>query len=97
MVVPLANTAGVEVTIEGPEDDGAGTCEDGDEIAVLADRVRLRQVLVNLLSNAVKYNREGGEVRVRWKVRGDRCAVSVADNGLGMTPDMLNRLFEPFD
>ncbi len=67
------------------------------EIFVRADRVRLRQVLVNLLSNAVKYNRHGGQVRVSWQVEGERCALRVADDGIGMTPEKLERLFEPFN
>jgi CheY-like chemotaxis protein len=64
---------------------------------VLADRLRLRQVLVNLLSNAVKYNRAGGSVTVSWQIRADACHVSVTDTGPGMTPDKLSRLFEPFN
>ena len=92
MVVPLASAGGVDMAIAGV-DEGF----EGQEVAVSADRVRLRQVLVNLLSNAVKYNRQGGEVKVRWEVRADRCAMSVTDNGLGMTPDKLHRLFEPFN
>ena len=92
MVMPLASANGVDLAIAGPEEDFAG-----DAVSVLADRVRLRQVLVNLLSNAVKYNRQGGEVRVRWEVRADRCAMSVTDNGLGIAPDKLSRLFEPFN
>jgi len=92
MVVPLASAGGVDMAIAGV-DEGF----EDPEVAVLADRVRLRQVLVNLLSNAVKYNRQGGRVQVRWQVRADRCAMSVTDNGLGMTPDKLQRLFEPFN
>ncbi len=100
MVVPLAGAGGVVMALEGLEDGVAADGEDGedgDEVSVLADRVRLRQVLVNLLSNAVKYNRPGGKVRVRWKVCANHCAMSVTDNGFGMTPDKLNRLFEPFN
>jgi len=92
MVVPLASAGGVNMAIAGLEEGFAG-----EQVSVLADRVRLRQVLVNLLSNAVKYNRQGGEVRVYWEARADRCALSVIDNGLGMTPEKLKRLFEPFN
>jgi len=92
MVVPLASSGGIDLAIAGLEEGFAGP-----QVTVLADRVRLRQVLVNLLSNAVKYNRQGGEVRVRWQARADRCAMSVTDNGLGMTPEKLSRLFEPFN
>jgi PAS domain S-box-containing protein len=67
------------------------------ELSVQADRVRLRQVLVNLLSNAIKYNHPDGEVSVRaWQENGMvHCAV--VDTGLGMTPEQLEHLFEPFN
>jgi PAS domain S-box-containing protein len=64
---------------------------------VLADRTRLRQVLVNLLSNAIKYNRPGGEVRVASQGDGDGVVLRVVDNGLGMTDEQLAHLFEPFN
>jgi CheY-like chemotaxis protein len=54
-------------------------------------------VLVNLLSNAIKYNRQGGQVRVSWWVANGRCVLSIADDGIGMAPEKLERLFEPFN
>ena len=71
---------------------------DGDaEAWVLADRLRLRQVLVNLLSNAVKYNRRGGSVRIGWSRHEDSWRLVVADTGQGITPQKLARLYEPFN
>jgi CheY-like chemotaxis protein len=70
--------------------------DEGDR-PVLADRVRLRQVLVNLLSNAVKYNRAGGDVAVSWQSAGELCELRIKDDGLGIAPDKLERLFEPFN
>ena len=67
------------------------------DLIVHADRVRLRQVLVNLLSNAVKYNQAGGLVRVQAWHEGGRVHCSVSDTGSGMTPEQLERLFEPFN
>lgn len=64
---------------------------------VLADRVRLRQVLVNLISNAVKYNRKGGTVRVRVWQDGPHVALQVSDTGMGLSPDQQAHLFEPFN
>ena len=64
---------------------------------VLADKLRMRQVLVNLLSNAVKYNRIGGTVTVSWERDGERGSVRIEDSGLGMTSEKLERLFEPFN
>jgi signal transduction histidine kinase len=65
---------------------------------VLADRQRLKQVLLNLLSNAVKYNRAGGSVQLACqRVAGDRLQVRVTDTGLGITPEAQQRLFVPFE
>jgi PAS domain S-box-containing protein len=64
---------------------------------VMADRQRLRQVLLNLTSNAVKYNRPEGTVRIACAMNGDRFRISVADTGYGIAPEYLDRLFRPFD
>jgi PAS domain S-box-containing protein len=65
---------------------------------VLADRQRLRQVLLNLLSNAIKYNYTGGAVRLDCAASGrDRVRVRVSDDGPGIPPEHLGRLFTPFD
>jgi PAS domain S-box-containing protein len=65
---------------------------------VHADPRRLRQVLSNLFSNAIKYNRAGGEVRVSAAAQDDGMVeLRVADTGRGMTPDQLQRLFQPFE
>src|SRR5438309_1524026 len=65
---------------------------------VTADRQRLQQVLLNLLSNAVKYNRQGGAVRVGCEDGSSgRLRFTVADTGGGIAPEMMNRLFRPFD
>jgi signal transduction histidine kinase/ActR/RegA family two-component response regulator len=70
----------------------------GGEQPVLADAVRLRQVLVNLLSNAAKYNRKGGEIRIECEARGDdRLRLKVIDTGPGIAPEKLEQLFTPFE
>jgi signal transduction histidine kinase len=61
-----------------------------------ADPDRIVQVLRNLLDNAVKYSPEGGLIVVRGEVREDEVVVSVADQGVGLNPEHLNRLFEKF-
>ena len=67
-------------------------------IHVLADRQRLKQVLLNLLSNGIKYNRPGGQVRVHCTPRpNDRLCIAVQDTGPGITPDEQQRLFTPFE
>ncbi|MBW8758441.1 MAG: response regulator [Burkholderiales bacterium] len=67
-------------------------------MVVNADRTRLKQVLLNLLSNAVKYNREHGAVLVECTV-GDQGKVRIAvqDTGVGLTPEQLRGLFQPFN
>ncbi len=62
---------------------------------VRGDPGRLRQVLTNLVSNAVKFT-ETGIVVMRARGEGDRVRFAVVDTGIGMQPDHLARLFEPF-
>ncbi|MDB6148907.1 MAG: Histidine kinase [Chthoniobacter sp.] len=64
---------------------------------VLADRQRLKQVLLNLLSNAIKYNREGGSVNVECSEIEGRLRFSVSDTGVGIQVDKLAQLFQPFE
>jgi signal transduction histidine kinase/ActR/RegA family two-component response regulator len=65
---------------------------------VLADSQRLKQVVLNLLTNAVKYNHDGGHVDVcTRRVDADRVRITVTDSGSGITPDLVPRLFQPFD
>ncbi|MBC7264883.1 MAG: hypothetical protein H5T64_11095 [Chloroflexi bacterium] len=63
---------------------------------VEADPDRIAQVLRNLLDNAVKYSPGGGLIVVRGEVREDEIVLSVADQGIGIAPEHLNRLFEKF-
>jgi signal transduction histidine kinase/ActR/RegA family two-component response regulator len=87
MIGPLAAARGIRVQFP----------EDADAL-VQADRTRLKQVLLNLLSNAVKYNREGGTVSVECSALGpDRLRLSVVDTGMGLRPDQVAALFQPFN
>ncbi|MDQ7858218.1 MAG: PAS domain S-box protein [Armatimonadota bacterium] len=63
---------------------------------VLADRQRLKQVLLNLLSNAVKFNVDGGRVIVRG-AGDDAPRLCVTDTGPGIAPEARSRLFRPFE
>ncbi|MPY94537.1 MAG: PAS domain S-box protein [Acidimicrobiia bacterium] len=68
------------------------------ECQVLADRQRLKQILLNLLSNAVKYNRAGGTVAVSCDEAAADCVrIHVADTGVGIRPEHLGLLFTPFE
>jgi signal transduction histidine kinase len=66
-------------------------------VYVLADRLRLNQVIFNLLSNAVKYNREGGMVKIESQIVDTRVLIIVSDTGPGIAPENLERLFTPFE
>jgi signal transduction histidine kinase len=68
----------------------------GDLPIIDADPRRIEQVLRNLLDNAVKYSPQGGMVVVRGEVQEAHIVISVADQGVGIAPEHLNRLFEKF-
>ena len=65
---------------------------------VVADRTRLKQILLNLLSNGIKYNREQGILAVSYtsSVPGT-IHIEVRDTGGGLAPDMVEQLFQPFN
>jgi len=63
---------------------------------VMADRNRLAQVFTNLFTNAINYGRDGGGCTVRSYGLEDRVVVEVSDDGIGISPEHLPRLFERF-
>lgn len=65
-------------------------------VHVKSDQRRLRQVLINLISNAIKYTEVGG-VRISARYRSQVATIEVSDSGIGMDPDELARVFEPFE
>lgn len=87
LMQPLAQK--YAVTLQAPQGDWSG--------AVLADRTRLKQVLLNLMANAVKYNRAGGQVWLSCAAQGDQWQLTVHDTGLGIAPEDQQRLFQPFE
>src|SRR5262249_28735867 len=65
---------------------------------VMADRQRIRQILLNLLTNAVKYNRRGGTVTVACQsYDGTTARISVTDTGPGISQDQFDLVFAPFE
>src|SRR4029077_910189 len=84
----LLENTGLTLQLQVPDE---GLWTDGDP-------TRLAQVVGNLLHNANKFTDAGGEVVVRLTVEpeGRAAVLSVGDTGIGMEPDILARLFEPF-
>jgi signal transduction histidine kinase/CheY-like chemotaxis protein len=67
-----------------------------EHLLVYADPIRLKQVVINLLNNACKYTHRGGTVILTYGMDGGRFFIQVADNGVGITSEMLHHIFEPF-
>lgn len=67
-----------------------------DPITIFGDPVRLEQVFANILTNAIKYTPAGGSVRVSVTKEAAEARVVVADTGVGIGPDVLPFIFEPF-
>ena len=65
-------------------------------LLVRGDSVRLSQVVSNLLNNAAKYSHTPGTIQLTAQVAGEQAVLRVADTGLGIAADMLERVFEPF-
>jgi CheY-like chemotaxis protein/two-component sensor histidine kinase len=86
------------------EDNAAAFAERGVALEVVApqtvrvdgDAARLAQVLGNLLQNAAKFTPRGGRVRVAAEDREGSAVITVRDTGIGIPPDVLPRLFQPF-
>jgi signal transduction histidine kinase len=67
-----------------------------ETVAAVADREKLRQVVLNLLSNAIRHTPAGGRVTLAAQSRGTRVAIVVDDTGPGIPADRREHIFEPF-
>ena len=85
LVEPLVRSKGLELRL---------TVVDAPP-RLCSDAAKLRQVVLNLLSNAVKFTPKG-EIAVEVRGEGDAVLWTVADTGIGIAPDALDRIFEPF-
>jgi signal transduction histidine kinase/ActR/RegA family two-component response regulator len=86
MMEPLAAGRGIAMQFDDP-----------GELHVLADRTRLKQILLNLLSNAIKYNRPDGSVFVSAARQDGKVRLAVRDTGQGLDESQLAQLFQPFN
>lgn len=66
-------------------------------LQVIADPRRLRQVMLNLLSNAIKYNQPAGQITLSYQVAAGHVRLLVEDTGLGISPELQDQVFEPFE
>lgn len=91
LLTPQARKEGVTLSLD-PRDSA-------DPVYVVADRQRLKQVLLNLISNGIKYNRQHGSVRISIDRAGDgsRIRIDVIDTGRGIPAERIEQLFAPFE
>lgn len=85
-VRPIADEKKIALSYERP----------ADLALVLADTMRLKEIIVNLVSNAIKYNREGGGVRISHEFEPGFVLTHVEDNGIGISQEDQKRMFEKF-
>jgi len=81
-----AQEKGIEFTVSVPE----------ERYTISADPKHIKQLWSNLVSNAIKYTDEGGAVNVTMTVQDKQVVISVCDNGIGIAPEDLPRIFEEF-
>jgi PAS domain S-box-containing protein len=86
LVTPRAKELGITITSRASGD-----------FHVLGDQQRLKQVFLNLLTNAIKYNRTNGTVTISCESVDGKIRLSVSDTGPGISSDLRERLFTPFD
>lgn len=84
---PRAEEAGLRLEFDGPGADG---------LWLSASEDRLRRIFANLVSNAIKYSERGGRVGLACRAVGDEALVEVSDQGIGIAPDQLPKLFSEF-
>lgn len=86
LVVPQVRQKGLKYTLE--------PCD--PTLTVRADREKLQQILLNLLTNAIKFTATGGQITVGCVNKGSTIGVHVADTGVGIPPDKIATIFDPF-
>jgi len=83
---PLIEKSRHQLSVEVPD----------EPIELFGDRARLTQVLANLLNNAAKYTPQGGRITVAIEQDGDQALFRIRDTGIGIPPNMLDKVFDMF-
>jgi two-component system cell cycle sensor histidine kinase PleC len=94
---PLLSEAMRVVSARAPDKQHTLTARLSPDLSLRADRRALKQIVLNLLSNAVKFTPAGGQVTIRARNVGNTVVVGIADTGIGIAPDALQRLGRPFE
>lgn len=85
VVYPLAEKKNIKFNLELEKN-----------LFVLAEPSKLKQVMINLLSNAINYSPEDAEITVKVYLKADECIVEIIDQGIGIAPEEITRIFEKF-
>ncbi|MCQ5129098.1 HAMP domain-containing histidine kinase [Butyricicoccus faecihominis] len=93
---PLLEQALRELAARAAEHGVRLSLDNEQQAAVTGNASLLYRAFFNLIENAIKYNRPGGSVTLSSEPAGDTVRVRVADTGIGMTPEELRHIFEPF-
>jgi signal transduction histidine kinase len=67
-----------------------------EELEIMADERKLKQIMFNLLSNSIKFTPDGGQIILEGRKEGKQLAVSVSDTGIGIAPEEQDKVFEEF-
>lgn len=67
-----------------------------ENIIVTIDEESLRYIMINLIDNAIKYNKPNGSIHIECHKNGNKIAIIVEDTGIGISKDVLKKIFEPF-
>jgi heavy metal sensor kinase len=71
-------------------------CDSSERVMIEGDQARLKQVVVNLLDNAIKYTPNGGRIKLKITQEEGNAVLDVADDGIGMPPEVLPHIFKRF-
>jgi heavy metal sensor kinase len=92
----LATATADQMSLLAEDKDIKVSCETLSGVWVEGDRARLKQIVVNLLDNAIKYTPKGGTIVLKVARNERKAVLEVADNGIGIPPEAIPRVFERF-